>query len=122
MPTTTTRPTVTRAPLPARCEATWLTLPARPGLEGTADINGDVYTVASIIDRGRRVGVRFVSPRGDVRDVDLTVEPRECSCEDFIVRRQGKDRDGCKHCKSVKILDAEARDIRAERSKWAEAT
>lgn len=107
-----TKPTVTRT-LPARCEAEWILLPAAPGEIGTADLNGEEYQVQSIIDKGRRVGVRFTSPRGDIRDVDLTVKPVECDCEDHQVRRKGKDPDGCKHCQAVRQLDNEARVIRA---------
>jgi hypothetical protein len=121
MPATTTRPTVTRAPLPARCEASWLALPPKPGAEGTADINGEVYTVASILDKGRRVGVRFVSPRGDVRDVDLTEKAPTCDCPDWETRR--KHTDGkCRHVLAVVQLDQHARELRLERANWSEAT
>jgi hypothetical protein len=77
----------------------------------TIRINGERYKVAPIRDEcfGTIRAFRFTKPDGDFHDVSHQVYGHDCSCGDFVFRRDGIDESGCKHIKAavaVGLLDA----------------
>jgi hypothetical protein len=81
----------------------------RAGL--TLRINGQNYKVVPIRDQdfGAIRAFRLTKPDGEFHDVSHQVYGHDCSCGDFVFRRDGIDESGCKHIKAavaVGLLDA----------------
>ncbi|MBV8094434.1 MAG: SWIM zinc finger family protein [Acetobacteraceae bacterium] len=88
------------------------TPPAQPGnrcrwlvslsgrLPGVLSINGTPYTVLPL-DSGYRLKNHASGAEYDI-DTEWGEGQWECSCPDFLYRRQWKDQLGCKHCRALR--------------------
>jgi hypothetical protein len=94
MATATTRATKTSKPAPKPATG-------RCGL--TLRINGQSYRVRKLdAEFGRVRAFRLTKPDGDFHDVIDGIYGAECSCADFIWRRDGLDPKGCKHIRAAR--------------------
>jgi hypothetical protein len=96
----TTRPVKTVKPTPK---------PANGHCSLTLKINGQRYKVRPLpADFGGIKAFRLTKADGSSHDVSKHVHGRECSCADFVWRRDGLDERGCKHiraCKACGLID-----------------
>lgn len=82
---------------------------APPPVHGTTklliEINGIRYTLRRIVSDPRVTAIAWRLTHADGRCYDLHKDEFGeilCDCRDFLVRRQGKDPKGCKHCAAAK--------------------
>lgn len=69
----------------------------------TLTINGVSYRVKPLpADFGGLKAFRLTRPDGEFHDVARHVYGAECSCGDFVFRRDGIDEQGCKHIKACR--------------------
>jgi hypothetical protein len=98
---------------PATCNSTVVRHPIAPcellphGLPGVLEINGTHYVVevlGYLPEHGEPVldGYRLVKPDGTCHDLCMVHGALECSCGDYVWRRQARDPKGCKHCQAVR--------------------
>lgn len=103
-----------QAPPPARAAVRWLHR-FHAGV-GAIAINDVPYAVAELREQGRLVGYRLARHCDDGEIVYYDISNRfacwECSCPDFIFRRDGHDERGCKHIQAVRAAVAVDRGIR----------
>jgi hypothetical protein len=73
-------------------------------------INGTTYAVRPIpAGFAATRAFRLTKPGGETHDVSQLVYGHECTCGDFVFRRDGIDPGGCKHVKAAVacgLLDA----------------
>src|SRR5262245_59594783 len=78
-------------------------------LELTLDRKDTAYAVHRLFTDGKVAGFRVHAwdpeeykkdPR--MYDINVTVDPWHCSCPDYLFRREYKQREGCKHCRSLR--------------------
>jgi hypothetical protein len=71
----------------------------------TLSINGQRYKVRPLpADFGGIKAFRITKEDGDFHDISRHVHGVECTCANFIWRRDGIDERGCKHVRSFKAL------------------
>ena len=71
----------------------------------TLRINGERYKVRPLpADFGGLKAFRLTKPDGSFHDVSRGVHGRECTCGDYIWRRDGIAPLGCKHIKAARAL------------------
>jgi hypothetical protein len=69
----------------------------------TLRINGVPYRVKPLpIDFGGLKAYRLTKPDGSFHDVSRDVHGLQCTCGDFVFRRDGIDREGCKHARATR--------------------
>lgn len=106
---------------PAQCESKVIREVIAPceilpyGLPGIIVINGTMYTsqvLGYLPEVGEPVinGYRLIKEDGTVHDICMSYGALECSCGDFIWRRQARDPKGCKHCQAVRKHFVQPRD------------
>jgi hypothetical protein len=75
----------------------------------TLRINGVPYKVRKLdAEFGRVRAFRLAKPDGEFHDVIDGLYGAECSCGDFVFRRDGIDPAGCKHvkaCRATGLID-----------------
>ena len=67
-------------------------------------INGRCYRVRPIRPEGFGVhrAFRLTKDDGTAYDVSHQIQGTECTCGDFVFRRDGLDEGGCKHIKAAR--------------------
>lgn len=80
--------------------------------QGTVSLNGKMYLLERVSDRGRTVGLSFGPIDGSAGDrfhhVDLTAAPWACDCEDATFN--GSRPGGCKHVNAARLLARQLRE------------
>jgi hypothetical protein len=93
--------TLTRSTKPTAKKAA--TKPATGRCSLALSINGTRYKVKPLPrDFGGIKAFRLVKPDGEFHDVSRHLHGMECTCGDFVWRRDGLDSAGCKHVKAMK--------------------
>jgi hypothetical protein len=77
--------------------------PVRNVCRLTLWVNGTSYQVLPLQPSPdvAQKAYRLQKPGGQAYDVAVTPHGRQCSCPDFIYRREWKDARGCKHCRAL---------------------
>lgn len=102
-----TTSTIFRPPVnPVRGVCRWAKRIGPDSTSGLLYIDGQLHGVHELKDdAGKIVGYCMGHGKGENRvyhKIDITWARWECDCPDFIYRRHGMDRGGCKHVRALK--------------------